>query len=535
MRGGLDHSEADPRFHQQMVYAVAMRTIQHFDRALGRPIQLYRDKRHARLRLLPHAFNGANAYYDSGLHAVLFGYFRADPEDPGPNLPNQIIFTCLSHDIIAHEVTHALIHRLRPHFMDPTNVDILAFHEGFSDLVALFQHFTHPVALRAQMRAIRGDLGKASVLSDLASQFGAATRKGNALRSGLRAPDAKLSASVTEPHARGGILLAAVFDAFKTAYVAEAAPLMRLATGGTGILPEGELHPELIDELVKVAVRLADATLTMIIRAFDYMPPMDMTFGDFLRALVTADRDIAPEDRHGLRAALIEAFRARAIYPEGVLSLAEESLIWHEQDAFPETLTLNDSVLAWFNFETVYGSVRTYQERRSTRGEDEQEGELARYKVLQRQAAQTFHAFAMRRARALGLRPDLPVYVAGFHRVARVSPSGRVLNEIVLRFEQTDRSADEDPRLGGLPLRGGCTVIASADGKIRYVIGKPLPPAKVRGANAAHPGVQRREAMARFVNLSDMADPASAYTDPRSLPDRMRLRFDLRALHGEGC
>src|SRR5580704_12342683 len=33
---GLDPSESDPRFHQQMVYAVAMKTIEQFERALGR-------------------------------------------------------------------------------------------------------------------------------------------------------------------------------------------------------------------------------------------------------------------------------------------------------------------------------------------------------------------------------------------------------------------------------------------------------------------------------------------------------------------
>ena len=115
-----------------------------------RKIQLYRSQNLPFLRLVPHAFEGANAYYDPELHAVLFGYFRADPDDPGQNLPNQIIFTCLSHDIVAHEVTHALIHRERPHFLEATNIDILAFHEGFADLIALFQHFTHPASLRAQ-------------------------------------------------------------------------------------------------------------------------------------------------------------------------------------------------------------------------------------------------------------------------------------------------------------------------------------------------------------------------------------------------
>src|SRR5687768_2293672 len=40
MQGGLDYSDSDPRFHQQMVYAVASRIIELFDRALGRPVDL---------------------------------------------------------------------------------------------------------------------------------------------------------------------------------------------------------------------------------------------------------------------------------------------------------------------------------------------------------------------------------------------------------------------------------------------------------------------------------------------------------------
>ena len=531
MRGGLDHSEADPRFHQQMVYAVAMRTIQHFDRALGRSVQLYRNRSKPLLRLMPHAFNGANAYYDPELHAVLFGYFRADPENPGRNLPSQVIFTCLSHDIIAHEVAHALIHRLRPHFLEPTNVDVLAFHEGFSDMVALFQHFTHPVSLRAQVRAVRGDLGSGSLLSDIARQFGEATRAGGALRSALRDPDAKLTSSLVEPHARGGILLAAVFDAFKAAYASESAPLMRLATGGSGVLAQGELHPELVDELVKVAARLADTTLTMIIRAFDYMPPMDMTFGDFLRALVTADMNIAIEDRYGLRAALIEAFRARAIYPEGVLSLAEESLAWPLADFGPVRLPLTDAVLHWFNYETIHGSLPTHEERRRLREQSDRDSKNLDYDRLYKAAAAAFHEFADKNRALLGLAPKpLKISVRGFHRVSRVSPRGRILNEIVLRFEQEDEAKGADPRFGGLRVRGGCTVIAGADGQVRYVIGKPLPQ---DGADVADAGAARLEAMAAFVGQCDLADPQSAYEDPLQKQGRMQARFNLRSLHEE--
>src|SRR2546423_6838008 len=44
-RGGLDPSESDPRFHQQMVYAVASETIERFEAALGRNIRWRRADR----------------------------------------------------------------------------------------------------------------------------------------------------------------------------------------------------------------------------------------------------------------------------------------------------------------------------------------------------------------------------------------------------------------------------------------------------------------------------------------------------------
>lgn len=38
---GLSPSEGNPQFHQQFVYAVAMKTIRHFETALGRKIVWY--------------------------------------------------------------------------------------------------------------------------------------------------------------------------------------------------------------------------------------------------------------------------------------------------------------------------------------------------------------------------------------------------------------------------------------------------------------------------------------------------------------
>jgi len=103
IRNGLDPNEADPRFHQQMVYAVVKETIERFEFALGRQIhwRADRDRKDApyrgKLRIFPHCMQEANAYYDPALHAILFGYFAAPPDDE-MNLPGQTIFSCLSHE-----------------------------------------------------------------------------------------------------------------------------------------------------------------------------------------------------------------------------------------------------------------------------------------------------------------------------------------------------------------------------------------------------------------------------------------------------
>ena len=66
----------------------------------------------------------------------------------------------------------------------------------------------------------------------------------------------------------------------------------------------------------------------MCIRAIDYCPPVDVTYGDYMRALITADFDLVPEDDRNYRVAIIEAFRAWGIYPEDVRTLSVESLRW---------------------------------------------------------------------------------------------------------------------------------------------------------------------------------------------------------------
>jgi hypothetical protein len=128
------------------------------------------------------------------------------------------------------------------------------------------------------------------------------------------------------PHDRGGILLAAVFSAFLSIYKARSADLFRIATNGTGVLREGEIHPDLVRRLAREASAAADAVLTMCIRGFDYCPPVDIDFGTYLRGVITADAEVYPQDQNNHRVAFIEAFRQWGIYPEGIRSMAESDI-----------------------------------------------------------------------------------------------------------------------------------------------------------------------------------------------------------------
>lgn len=344
---GLPPDEGRPQFHQQMVFAVTMKTILGFERALGRKVLWASSDRDRRddyiqhLRIYPHALAEANAYYSPEKTALLFGYFR-DSSELGQGLPGGWVFTCLSNDIVTHETAHAILHGMHRRSIEPTGLDTLAFHEAFADIVALLQHFTMIDVVAQQIAANRGNLRMENLLADLAGQFGEATRMGNSLRSGrdretdpltgrLKAPDPTLYSKTGEPHSRGAILVGAIFDTFLTIFEARTADLMRLATGSS--VPTGaELPPELVQRLAREAGKSAEHVMQMCVRGLDLLPITDVTFGEFLRAVMTADLDLVPEDPRRYRTIMSDAFRRRGIFEPGWPSMAPISLRWDAPD-----------------------------------------------------------------------------------------------------------------------------------------------------------------------------------------------------------
>lgn len=512
---GLAPSEGNPQFHQQMVYAVAMTTIRNFERALGRwafwgakaltdaERQLDAEERYAReyvqrLRVYPHALRQANAYYSPAKKALLFGYFPAAREAGG------MVFTCLSHDVVAHETTHALLDGMHGRYMEPSHPDTRAFHEAFADIVALFQRFSMPEVLRSQIARTRGNLaGTSNLLGALAQQMGLATGRYGALRDAIGnynpqtgqwaplQPNPNDYRTVTEEHARGAILVAAVFDAFLSMYRCRVADLQRLATGGTGVLPEGEVHPDLVSRFAREAAKCARVLLNMCIRALDYCPPVDITFGDYLRALITADYDVVPDDAWGYRVALIEAFRRRGILPDDVRTVSEESLLWDNgqmilelEDRNPEHLPLSESLKYVTDFL-----------RREMAGLADAQKRREHYIATQVLSAKLHHFLkdefwqvnwkALHRLTGLQVVPtedfkDVQNFqVHSLRPARRVGPDGEIRSQMAISLLQK-RIERLDPGLPAGPdnefvFRGGCTLILDLDTlALRYVIRKPI-------------------------------------------------------------
>jgi len=472
---GLEPRDSDPRFHQQMVYAVASQTLHTFDRALGREVRFRfqrsggsnkRNQQH--LRIFPHGMNEANAFYSRDLRALVFGYFSAEAEDAGPNIPGQPVFTCLSHDIIVHEMCHAIIDGMRGHFLEKTNRDSLAFHEALSDVIALLQHFTFPEPLLETIQRTGGRLHRSTLapelssdedgvetgsgaieanpLVDLALQFGESLGTRKALRSaiGVR-PNKGDFEVVTEPHDRGAILVAAIFDAYFRVYTRRTRDLFRLADVAADYA--GELHPDLANRLCSEATALASQFVQLCIRAVEFCPPVDLEFGDYLRALITVHCKLDVDDRDGFRDALIRAFGRRGIFPPDVRSMTESSLRWTPP------------------------AVRLYAPQAlvdALREVDREDGSN------QKKIAVLMHQFCEQNHDALGLTEGT-IAVRSFHHAVRLLGAElEQAQEFVCEITQTKEVLPFPGSPEKIPLRGGTTLVVRNDGRIRYAIAKTL-------------------------------------------------------------
>jgi hypothetical protein len=432
-----DEVRSDHRFHAQNVYVIASRTLGAFEAALGRRIpwafgshQLY---------LVPHAFQEANAYYSDTDQALLFGDYEP---------ASGTTFTCLSHDIVAHETTHAILDGLRRRFDVPGLPDQLAFHEGFADVVALLSVFSMTeVVNRLLFLGTRDTLTRADVsidalkelsLAKIGEELGDALgERGQGLRNSTRQDPTEAwkdagNLEWEEPHRRGEIFVAVVMQAL----------LQIWSNRLDGLIQANRLNRA---RAAEEGSKSASHLLSMLIRAIDYCPPVDFEFADFLDATLLSDQEVAPDDEHDYRQTVIDSFAAFGIRPRA----------WPQ---VPSVIAVDSFTYRDFNY------------------------------VALRSEPEEVYRFLWENAEVLGIDQRFYLKVEDVVPSTRIGPDGFIVSESVTDYVQQLEATFADalalspgdfapirlPPETPVKFWGGGTIISDQFGRVKYHLTKRL-------------------------------------------------------------
>lgn len=157
--GGL-FQPGTPEFQAGQLYVVLTRAYAAWTNFFAREITWQVPD--SRLPIVPRAGEEFNAYYDRT--ALKFCYAR-NPRT------RQMIYTCESSDIIAHECGHAILDAQHPEYWDSLLSESAAFHEAFSDVSALLVALDAPQVRAAVLAENNGDLAKSNQVTRLAEQM----------------------------------------------------------------------------------------------------------------------------------------------------------------------------------------------------------------------------------------------------------------------------------------------------------------------------------------------------------------------------
>jgi hypothetical protein len=262
----------NPYFHQVNTFAVVSSTLDLVEEEVGHPIYW---KDGGPLEVRPHAFEGMNAFYMPNPPSLNFGFFTS----PFRRTP---VWTCLSHDVVSHELGHAILDSFRPYYFFSSDLDPAALHESFADLLAMFAALQYPEVVRQLYKDTKGDMRHPSLVTRMAEEFGKGIFGASIpyLRSALEG--ATYNNADKEPHARSTTWTAAVYEILER-LVTESHPAGFL--GKTGFA-------EFCDALVKASGWVKG----MLLRALHYTSPASLTMPMLARLMVEADARVFPDD-----------------------------------------------------------------------------------------------------------------------------------------------------------------------------------------------------------------------------------------------
>jgi hypothetical protein len=296
----VDRSVADtPWFRQVNVWAVAQSVLDFFEDkwagGLGRTIPWSFEGN--RLMLVPQAGHGANACYDRHSKSLQFYYWGAGEDRE---------FACLSHDIVAHETGHAVLDGIRPYYFENTSLQTMAFHEYVADITAILTAMRINEFRRYLRKYLspEGEMAPDTALSRLAEQIGAfiEKRSDGYVRNAdneVRMDDVR---SARGAHYCSQVLTGAMFDIWREL----AHTYMQRSEKTTPL----QALWYAVGRFKRVALR-----------PLDYLPPVDVQFIDYARAVLQVLRVSNPDLRDHAKIAQYETFIRQAFEDRGLVDL----------------------------------------------------------------------------------------------------------------------------------------------------------------------------------------------------------------------
>lgn len=268
-------------FMQVNVFGVAYRTLEMFEEAdtLGRKIRWAFNS--PQLLLIPRAGEWENAFYQRDSHSIQFFYF------PSRRYEHWKIYTSLSHDIVAHETGHAILDGIAPDLYNSITPQSLALHESIADLTALIASFRSKPLMETVLRQTNGSIENSTAFSRIAMEFGANQEAGKYMRplrnllNNKKLP--KDGPGRTEPHELSEILSGALYAVMVKMH--EMRRMERMEQGDSVVAAS-----------IWALFVAGNQFKRMIFRALDYLPPGEITFADYGRAIVAADKASHPKD-----------------------------------------------------------------------------------------------------------------------------------------------------------------------------------------------------------------------------------------------
>lgn len=284
--------EQDPwsrEFNQVSVFATVLRTMQMFEEpdALGRPLTWAFGA--PQLLVIPRAGERARAFYRRETHSLQFFYFPSQR----PSHQGRTVFSSLSQDIVAHETGHAILDGIAPDLYHATTPQSLGLHEAIADLTALLMAFRSRVLSRAVLEETGGSIRDSQLFSSLAEEY--AQGRDRLGRVGfLRSLDSEKTldpnaapenrVSRHSPHQLAEVLTGALYplmlELFEDRQKQEATA-------------SGRSTYEVSGRALWIA---AERFKRMLLRALDYLPPGEVSFADYGRAILASDQASHPED-----------------------------------------------------------------------------------------------------------------------------------------------------------------------------------------------------------------------------------------------